>query len=239
MEENAFTMLENAMNNASKSKLPLDEDKWMVVINSYWAMVTYREFLKLAQKYPLKQTFFHLVGLAFQNDLLTKICNVAELCADLAKNYDVGSDAVKVAEELGALCKPAGRMQPSQNCNVREFRDWAVCHPIRQQKELRGNKVKLSLEWATADKTINKIKEFIQTAENHMGRTGCLSFSTDGEVLNAEAVYLEVSLGLEDGAKYDALRRSIMIKGGRATVCLDWHSRDKDIVIGVEGKGTS
>ncbi|HEV3237944.1 MAG TPA: hypothetical protein VGZ25_13210, partial [Gemmataceae bacterium] len=190
------------MNNTSKLKLPLNEDKWMLVINSFWAMVTYREFLKLAQKYPLKQTFFQVVALAFQNDLLTKICNVAELCAELAEKYDVGTDAVKVAEELGALCKPAGRTQPSQNCNVQEFRDFAVCHPILQKKELRGNKVKMSLEWPTVDKTINKIKEFIQTAEDHLGRTACLSFSTDGEVLNAEAVYLEVSLGLEDGAKY-------------------------------------
>jgi hypothetical protein len=203
----------------------------MVVINSYWAIVTYREFLKLAQKYPLKQTFFHVVGLAFQNDLLTKICNVADLCADLAENYDVGTNAVKVAEELGALCKPAGRTQPSENCNVREFRDWAICHPIHQKKELRGNKVKMSLEWATVDKTINKIKEFIQTAEDHLGRTGRLSFSTDSDVLNAEAVYLEVSLGLEDGAKYDLLRRAVMKKGGRASVYLDWQSRDKDIVI--------
>jgi len=108
----------------------MDKEKWMIFVNSYFGMITYRGLVKLYQQHPLEGEFFYLNRLACQNELLMRIAAVVKLCQEMAK-YDVGSDALKALEELKAIYAKGyeGGDRSSVNfldCGVLPYRDKVV-----------------------------------------------------------------------------------------------------------------
>jgi hypothetical protein len=84
-------------------EIAMDEEKWMKFIQSYWAMLSYWEIIKLYRTHPLRGAFFHLTALACRNELLMRISHTVHLCQQIAKEYDVGVEAKATLAEIEAL----------------------------------------------------------------------------------------------------------------------------------------
>jgi hypothetical protein len=98
---------------------------------------------------------------------------------------------------------------------------------VNKIRELLGKeRYEISLKWDTVEQTLNKIKEFADQVERHNSRSGQWNLSTYKEDTgDMERAFRPVTIALENAAEYDLLKRDVMLKGGKATVTLDWQSR--------------
>jgi hypothetical protein len=194
----------------------------MKFIHSYWAMISYWEIIKLYRKHALPGAFFNLTMLACRNELLMRIAHTVHLCRQIAKEYDVGPDARTTLAEIEALFERGDTPDRSalnfDDCGVKPFRDKVLAHPLNQTKAVLGKQgYQISLKWATVEETLSKIKEFANEVEGHnLGSGKWHSATLKDEVIGLEPAFMDVKLALEAAAKFDRLRRAILIKGGKA-----------------------
>ncbi len=209
----------------------MEEAKWMTFINHLWAALFYWELIKQYRKHELPGPFFSLSALATRNEFLMRIDHAVHLCREIAKEYDVGDQANKTLEEIVTLFERGDTLDRSvlkfEDCGLKPYRDKVLAHPANKIKELLGKeRCEISLKWDTVEQTLNKIKKFADQVEQHNSRSGKWNFSTYKEDAGAmETAFRAVTIALEDAAEHDLLKRDIMLKGGRATVTLDWQTR--------------
>ncbi len=210
----------------------MDPEKWMVFINQFWWTLTHWQMIQLYKSKKLDGAFFALTGLAIQDKLLMEMVHTIHLCDEIAKNFDVGREAEQCLGEIKELFdkgESGDRGQASfQDCGIKPYRDKVLAHPIDHVREILGKgPIQISLKWETVEETFRKIKEFCNAVEQH--HAGGWDFSTYKDEVSGADIGLEVVLNLmEDGKKYDELRRQIIVRE-RVMVGLD--SRTLDLVI--------
>jgi hypothetical protein len=205
----------------------MDEQRWMIFINHYWLTIAYRDILKHFREGKLQGMFFGLCAVACQHELLMMIAHAVHLCEEVSKEYDVGPDAMKVLAELKALYAQGDSKNQAKlnfdDCGIKPFRDKLLAHPLNQIKMVLGKpEYHIDLKWDTIEATLNKIKEFAHHVEEHHGRLGQWNFWTDkGSVGSVEVALTQVTLEVEDAAKYEKLKREIGL--GKKLVKWDWN----------------
>jgi hypothetical protein len=209
----------------------MDEQKWAIFVNHYCCVISFWEIIKAYRTKKLRGAFFSFLGLAARNELLMRIAHSVKLCEEIVKEYDVGDDAKFTLGEIKSLFEKGDTPDRSalkfENCGIKPFRDKILAHPLNQTKAVLGKpEYEISLQWETVEATLSKIKVFADQVEEHYRQAGRWNVATykDG-IAEVEDDFRAVMAAMEDGEKYNKLRREVMLKG-KATVSMDWKKRE-------------
>src|SRR5262245_47140228 len=212
----------------------MSEKQWKAFIDHLWLMVAFWSLMKgykRSESKQLKGGYFYLSMIATRDQFFMTIAHTFHLCAEIVKQYDVGDDAKARFAELQEIFTQRDTQDRSvltfDDCGIKAFRDKVLAHPSDHIKALHGKEpLKISLKWETVEKTVKQINEFADCVEMHYGWT-----QTHKEgILGLDDDFLGVVFAMRDSEKYDVLMRNIMLKGGKASVAVDWMQHELAIV---------